>query len=137
MSDDKIDLVVAASEFERFADAMGLVFDVSGFNPEEKQDFEKARNMLIQNIVAGHLVIDSEGEAEYTPRRTSGAQAIHFYEATGAALKAMDRRGKSEDIGKFFATLGEITKQPPAVFSKLKMADLNVCMSVAILFLAQ
>ena len=134
--ENKIDTVVAESEFERFAEAMGLVFDVSGFNPDEKQDFETARKLIVQNICAGHVAINDEGEAVYTPRRVENAQPITFYEATGAALKAMDRRNKSEDIGKFYALLAEITKEPPAVFSKMKMTDLKVCMAIGVLFLA-
>ena len=68
-------------------------------------------------------------------RTDCDADAITFHEPTGTSLIAMDRKKKSEDIGKLYATMGDITKTHASVFSKMKMPDLKVCMAITTLFL--
>jgi hypothetical protein len=126
---------VAEQEFDRFVDAMDLDVDVADMDEDDKKGFTQQKDRVVAAIMAGALVINDQGEPVFTPQRTNDANAITFYEPTGASLMAMDRKKKTEDIGKLYAAMGDITKSHANTFSKMKMSDLKVCMAVATLFL--
>lgn len=126
---------VAEAEFLRFVDAMDLDVEPSDMDEDDLKGFNQQKNRIISAIQSGSLVVSDKGEPIYTPQRTNDAQAITFYEATGSALMAMDRKKKTEDIGKLYAAMGEITKTHANVFSKMKMSDLKICMAITTLFL--
>lgn len=130
----KIALEAAELEFNRFVELMDLDVDVSEMDEEDKSAFEKHRGNILAAIQEGALTINESGEPTYTPKR-SELDAITFHEPTGASLMAMDRKKKTEDIGKMYAAMGDMSKVHAGVFSKMKMADLRVCMSIATLFL--
>ena len=126
---------VAEQDFNRFADSMDLDIDPVGMDAEDKKGFEQQKDRIIAAIQSGSLVINDSGEPVFTPQRTKGADAITFYEPTGASLMAMDRKKKTEDIGKLYASMGEMTRTHASTFSKMKMPDLKVCMAITTLFL--
>jgi hypothetical protein len=126
---------VAEAEFLRFVDAMDLDVEPADMDEDDLKGFNQQKNRIISAIQSGSLVVSDKGEPIYTPQRTNDAQAITFYEATGSALMAMDRKKKTEDIGKLYAAMGEITKTHANVFSKMKMSDLKICMAITTLFL--
>lgn len=128
---------VALSEFERFADMMGLDVDPEGMNEEEKANFKKLKNKIIIAIQKNALVINENGEAVYTPQRTQGVNPLTFHELNGAYLQAQDRRKQGEDVAKMFVIMEQLTKSAPGTFAKMKAIDLSVCMAVANLFLAE
>lgn len=126
---------VALVEFDRFADCMDLDVDTSKLDVEDKVAFEDQKGRIVKAIMCGSLTINGSGEPEFTPQRSKDAKPIKFPEPTGSALMAMDKRKKNEDMAKFFATMGDMTGEHPSTFAKMKMADLKVCMAIAILFL--
>lgn len=132
---DKIVKEVAEQEFTRFVEAMDLDVNPVDMDAEDKKGFEQQKDRIISAIQSGALVINDDGEPVFTPQRTKGADAITFHEPTGASLMAMDRKKKTEDIGKLYASMGEITKTHASTFSKMKMPDLKVCMAITTLFL--
>ena len=132
---DKIALEVAESEFTRFVDLMDLDVELSDMDEDDRKGFKQQKDRMISAIRSGSLVINDSGEPIFTPQRTSDCNSITFYEPTGASLMAMDRKKKTEDIGKLYATMGDMTKTNANIFSKMKMADLKVCMAIATLFL--
>lgn len=132
---DKIAKEVADQEFNRFVESMDLDVDPADMDAEDKKGFDQQRDRVIAAIQSGALVINDSGEPVFTPQRTKDADVITFHEPTGASLMAMDRKKKTEDIGKLYAAMGEITKTHASTFSKMKMADLKVCMAITTLFL--
>lgn len=126
---------VAIQEFERFVELMDLDVDTSTMSAEDKEGFEQQKARIVKAIMRGSLVVNDNGEPIFTPQRTKDAEAITFYEPTGAALMAMDRKKKSEDIGKFYAAMGDISKTHASTFSRMKAPDLKVCMAITTLFL--
>jgi len=126
---------VAEAEFLRFVDAMDLDVEPADMDEDDKKGFDQQKRKIILAIQNGSLIVSDKGEPIYTPQRTNDAEPITFYEATGSALMAMDRKKKTEDIGKLYAAMGEITKTHANVFSKMKMADLRICMAITTLFL--
>tara|TARA_R110000744_G_scaffold333450_1_gene438839 strand:+ start:108 stop:515 length:408 start_codon:yes stop_codon:yes gene_type:complete len=132
---DKIAKEVAEQEFTRFAESMDLDINPAGMDAEDKKGFDQQKDRIISAIQSGSLVINDSGEPVFTPQRTKDADAITFHEPTGASLMAMDRKKKTEDIGKLYASMGEITRTHASTFSKMKMPDLKVCMAITTLFL--
>lgn len=131
----KIAKEVAEQEFERFADAMDLDVDTSTMDDDDRKGFEQQKGRIVSAICSGSLVINDNGEPVFTPQRSKDAGPITFQEPDGAALMAMDRKKKSEDIGKLYATMGAMTGTNAKTFSGMKMADLKVCMAITTLFL--
>jgi hypothetical protein len=127
---------VAEQEFIRFVDAMDIDVDPEGMDEEDRKGFVQQKTKIVSAIKSGALVINDNGEPVYTPVRTNDATPITFFEPTGASLMAMDRKKKTEDIGKFYAAMGDITKTSAGVFSKMRMSDLKICMAITTLFLA-
>jgi len=132
---DKVAKEVAEEEFNRFVECMDLDVDPAGMDEDDRKGFVQQKDRVIAAIQSGALVISDKGEPTYTPQRTNDAEPITFYEPTGASLMAMDRKKKTEDIGKLYAAMGDMTKTHANVFSKMKMADLKVCMAITTLFL--
>ena len=132
---DKIAKEVAEQEFNRFVESMDLDVDPADMDEDDRKGFTQQKDRVIAAIQSGALVIKDSGEPVFTPHRTNDADAITFHEPTGASLMAMDRKKKTEDIGKLYAAMGDITKTHANVFSKMKMADLKVCMAITTLFL--
>lgn len=130
-----VDKETAGVEFERFVRAMNLDANPAAMNAEDKEGFEENRDRFIGAVMLGSLVVNDSGEPIYTPQRVNDANAITFHEPTGASLMAMDRKKAGHDIGKMFATMGDITKTSAGLFSKMFMSDLKVCMSITTLFL--
>lgn len=126
---------VAEEEFNRFVDLMDLDVDPVDMDEDDRKGFTQQKDRILSAIQSGALVVKDTGEPVFTPQRTNDADTITFYEPTGASLMAMDRKKKTEDIGKLYAAMGDITKTHSNVFSKMKMADLKVCMAVTTLFL--
>lgn len=132
---DKVAKEVAEEEFNRFVECMDLDVDPADMDEDDRKGFVHQKDRVIAAIQSGALVINDKGEPTYTPQRTNDAEPITFYEPTGTSLMAMDRKKKTEDIGKLYAAMGDMTKTHANVFSKMKMADLKVCMAITTLFL--
>lgn len=133
---NKLAKEVAEAEFQRFADTMALDVDVSEMDEDDRKGFQQQKAIIISALMSGALVINEEGEPTFTPQRTKDAAPVTFTEPTGASLMAMDRKKKSEDIGKLYATMADMSGTHSSTFSRMKMADLKVCMAVTTIFLA-
>lgn len=136
MSDFIVDAETAEAEFGRFLDCMDISSDTSTMDDESREGFLSQKRTIINAIQRGHLIINDDGEPVYTPR-TVDCGPITFAEPSGAAYMAMDRKKKGEDIGKMFAMMADITKQPAKTFANMKQRDLKVCQALVVLFLAQ
>jgi hypothetical protein len=132
----KIDKVVAQAEFERFLDENDIDHDQSTFSPEELSEWERMRNSLLRRICDGSLVLDEKGIFTFTPKHSDDTTPIVFHRPKGSALIAMDRKKKGEDVGKMYATMGEMCHVDAKRFSLMDGGDVKVCMSIATLFLA-
>lgn len=131
----KVDPTTAENEFNRFCEAMGLDFEPESFDEETAEEFDGHKKRIIKAIQSGAAVVDENGAISYTPQRSDYSNPIIFSEPTGASLMAMDRMKKSEDMKRLCAGIGDMTGTPVAVFSKLVVKDLKVCVSIATLFL--
>ena len=129
MSNAIINIEVAESEFDRWADAMDLDLDTSGMDSEDRTAFDKQRNRIIRAVTSGALIFNESGEAVYTPQnaRSKHTDPITFHERTGASLMAMDGKKKGYDVAKTFAVMADMCKVHPSVFAGLVGSDGKVC----------
>lgn len=134
MNDMKVSIELAAQDFDRFIEAMDIEANLADMDEDDKSGFNQQKARVMQSITSGTVVIDDEGQPVFTPKR-SGGDPITFYEPTGASLMAMDRKKKAEDVGKLYATMADMTKQPAKRFANMKYADLKVCIAITTLFL--
>jgi len=120
---------VAEQEFNRFAEEMDLDLDTSAMDAEDLTAFNKQKNRIVRAIERGHLVINENGEAVYTPtnNRSKHADPITFHERTGASLMAMDGKKKGHDVAKTYAVMADMCKVHPNVFAGLVGTDVKVC----------
>jgi len=132
---DKVAKEVAEAEFDRFVESMDLDVDPSDMSEEDKQGFQQQKDRVVRAIQSGALTVNDKGEPVYTPKRTKDAEPLTFHEPTGASLMAMDRKKKSEDIGKLYAAMADMTRTHSSTFSRMQMGDLKVCMAITTLFL--
>lgn len=133
---NKVAKEVAEQEFQRFIDMNCILWDRPGMKEEDLEAREEQKAYLVGALVAGSLVINEAGEPVYAPQRSGDGDALTFHEPTGASMQAMDRKKKTEDVGKLFATMADMTHTDAKVFSTMKMPDLKVCMAITTLFLA-
>lgn len=129
----KVDRETAELEFERFVEAMDLDLDPAEMDEEDRKGLDIQKGKILSAIMAGSLVINEDGEPVFTPA-VEGDQ-IKFPEPTGAAFMAMDRKKKTEDMGKLFAMMAAITGTHASTFAKMKNRDLKVCIAITTLFM--
>lgn len=132
---DKVAKDVAEAEFERFVETMDLDIDPATMDEDDKKGLDQQRNRIIRAIQTGALYVNDNGEPVFTAQRTKDGEPLTFHEPTGASLMAMDRKKKTEDVGKMYAVMADITKTHASTFAKMKMSDLKVCQAVTALFL--
>lgn len=135
MTDEKVSKEVAEADFCRFADEMDIDTDVNEMNEETKEGFEQQKSQIVRAIQRGTLVVNENAEPVFTPSRSVNPNPITFTMPTGAALMAMDRKKKSEDMGKMYAAMAEICGVPVKTFAMMAMPDLKVCLAITSLFL--
>lgn len=126
---------VAEAEFGRFAEAMDLDFDIKRMDADDLKGFQEQKHRIVRAIMRGILVVDPKGQFVYTPQTGADRSPITFYEPTGASMMAMDRKKKGEDVGKMYASMGDMTRVSPDRFAKMLARDLKVCQAIAVLFL--
>ena len=129
----KVDRETAEREFDRFVEAMDLDGDSSEWDEDDRKGYDLQKGKVISAIMSGSLVVNEDGEPVFNP--TVDGDALTFSEPTGAALMAMDRKKKAEDMGKLFAMMAAITGVHPGTFAKMKNRDLKVCMAITTLFM--
>jgi hypothetical protein len=136
MSTPKVAREVAEAEFQRWADTMRLSrkLDPARMNDTDKASLQVVKEDILGAIEDGLLVVNGDGLFEFTP---PGGDTLTFYKPTGASVMAMDQAKAGEPTRKLTKFLADMTHSSAAVFSKLEMVDLQVCDSIAQLFLAK
>lgn len=120
---------VALVEFDRFIEEMDIDADTSTMDAEDTTQFNKQKNRIIRAIENGHLVINEDGEAIYTPhhRNSKHKEPITFHERTGASLMAMDSQKQSKMVARTYAVMADMCKVPASTFAGLAGSDIKVC----------
>lgn len=127
--ENKVGVEVAEQEFDRWVEAMDLDLDTAAMDAEDLTAFNKQKRRLIKAMRRGSLVINENGEAEFTPQNenTRNKDTLTFHERTGASLMAMDGKKKGHDAAKTYAIMADICKTHPSTFAGMVGEDVKVC----------
>jgi hypothetical protein len=129
-SEPKAAQEVADAEFNRFTEEMDLDVEVDLMDAEDLTAFLKQKRRFIAAIMDGSLVINDNGEAVYTPRKSGDIEPLTFHERTGASTMAMDGKKKGHDVAKTYAVMADLTKTHSSTFAKMKGIDIKVCEAI-------
>ena len=131
---------VIEAEFNRWAEGMDLDLDISKMDDEDKKSLSQAKDKVFRSMGRGHLIVTEVGDMEFQPQGTGRAgddpgKAIMFREPRGASYMAGDKKKKGHDVAKMYATMGDMTGQPPVRFARMAERDLKICLAIVMLFL--
>jgi len=132
--DEVVSREVAEQEFDRFCEAMALEFDPKKMDDEDRQGLATHRDRFVTACMRGRLSVNDAGEAVLTC--SADGSDVTFSEPSGEAMLELDRAKKGHAIQGLFLYMAKVTGRPPKFFSDMKKRDLDVCMSIANLFLA-
>jgi hypothetical protein len=135
---NSVDAATAELEFERFVECMDLDVNEKTMTDEDRVDFQSLKDLFVKNVKSGKITVNDDGEPTVHFQKTENlsVERVTFFEPDGAAFLALDKGKKNADNAKQFMMMGEITKQDPSLFSKMKNRDLKVCKVIMTLFLA-
>lgn len=123
-----IDSETAEHFFQEYAEAMDIDIDYE-MSLEELEAFNDIKRKMVRAIKRGHLTFnDDYSEATYHPnnKRTKIKEPIVFHERTGATLKVMDTKKKSQEMAKLIAVICQMTGASGQQISGLAGEDIKV-----------
>lgn len=126
---------MAEEELARFLEAMDLDRKVAEkLDEEDAKSLESVRTDILRAIEDGSLIIDDNGVATYTPRRSTDRSPLVFDEPEASCLQAADKRRDGHNTAKTIAILAAWTGQNGDRFSRMKSSDYRLCTSMLALF---
>lgn len=127
---------VALDEFNRFCDSMDIDNNTDAMTEEDAKSFEEPKGVIIRAIMEGSLLINDDGEPEYTPKNSPKVGNLTFREPNGADYMAMDRKKEGQNIAKMWTLAESVTKSSPGTIANLRNRDLKVVRAIMQLFMA-
>lgn len=127
---------VALDEFNRFCESMDIDNNTEAMTEEDAKSFEEPKGVIIRAIMEGSLLINDDGEPEYTPKNSPKVGNLTFREPNGADYMAMDRKKEGQNIAKMWTLAESVTKSAPGTIANLRNRDLKVVRAIMQLFMA-
>lgn len=136
----KISKEVANKDFENWADALGIEYDMDGMNSEEKADFERIKAPIIKAIVDGRCVVDGNS-LEYTIKTCVAAEGlagrnVKIGAPSGAIYSGMDGYKETQNVHRLNGAMSAMTGLDVGIFPKLDLRDYSFFKAVVQLFLS-
>lgn len=126
---------MAEVEFNRMGELNFLDFDVSEMKPEEVEQFNNLKRVIVNAIIKGWLIITDEGTPVYTPVNSTDSSPLTFHKPQGKEFMEADRKKTNELVARTYAAMGAWTKQPATRFVNMaENPDLKVCKALFQLF---
>lgn len=135
----KIVWEVAENDFKNWCEDQDIDDDVKTMDEDDQKGFENSKRRIIRAVIAGHLIFNDDGLAEYTPHRekSSFKDTLTFHEYTGGDLSAgLDGNKKNQNVKATYKTMAKVCKCRSIVFDKMAGPDLKVCQSIFMLLTA-
>lgn len=138
--ENKISKEVANTDFENWADALGIDYDTSSMTDEDKSGFEKLKAPIIKAITDGRCVIDGN-KIEYTIKTCAKSEGLIGKVVTidppsGGIYTGMDGFKETQIIHRLNGAMSAMTALDIGVFNKLDIRDYSFFRAVLQLFLA-
>ena len=136
----KISKETANRDFESWADALGIEYDMDGMNAEEKADFERIKAPIIKAIVDGRCVVDGNS-LEYTIKTCVAAEGlagrnVKIGAPSGAIYSGMDGYKETQNVRRLNGAMSAMTGLDVGIFPKLDLRDYSFFKAVVQLFLS-
>lgn len=136
----KISKETANRDFESWADALGIEYDMDGMNSEEKADFERIKALIIKAIVDGRCVVDGNS-LEYTIKTCVAAEGlagrnVKIGAPSGAIYSGMDGYKETQNVHRLNGAMSAMTGLDVGIFPKLDLRDYSFFKAVVQLFLS-
>ena len=136
----KISKETANRDFESWADALGIEYDMDGMNAEDKTDFERIKAPIIKAIVDGRCVVDGNS-LEYTIKTCVAAEAlagrnVKIGAPSGAIYSGMDGYKETQNVHRLNGAMSAMTGLDVGIFPKLDLRDYSFFKAVVQLFLS-
>ena len=136
----KISKETANRDFESWADALGIEYDMDGMNTEEKSDFERLKAPIIKAIVDGRCVVDGNS-IEYTIKNCAAAEGlvgrnVKIGAPSGAIYSGMDGYKETQNVRRLNGAMSAMTGLDVGIFPKLDLRDYSFFKAVVQLFLS-
>lgn len=136
----KISKETANRDFESWADALGIEYDMDGMNAEEKADFERIKAPIIKAIVDGRCVVDGNS-LEYTIKTCVAAEGlagrnVKIGAPSGAIYSGMDGYKETQNVHRLNGAMSAMTGLDVGIFPKLDLRDYSFFKAVVQLFLS-
>lgn len=131
MSEEKITKEMAEAEFERFKKAMRLRLDREGMDENEAKDVKEDIAVLVEEIMAGRLAINDEGQAVVYPE---GKDPLTFRKPTGRDVAVIDKKKEAHKVGQQYAIIGALCDTAPSFIQQLAWDDIDICARIIGLF---
>lgn len=136
----KISKETANRDFESWADALGIEYDMDGMNSEEKADFERIKAPIIKAIVDGRCVVDGNS-LEYTIKTCVAAEGlagrnVKIGAPSGAIYSGMDGYKETQNVHRLNGAMSAMTGLDVGIFPKLDLRDYSFFKAVVQLFLS-
>lgn len=126
-----VDVEFAEKEFYRFLELMEIEADEEKLTDEQLNAFVENRQIFVNEIAKGNLIINDNGNPIYSVPKTD--KKITFYTGTGQVLIEMGR--KSDEASKMYAAMASLSREHPSVFVNMNLKNVKVCMAIAAFFL--
>lgn len=131
---DKIAVDVCEKQFEALCLKRRIETDVKHMGKIEAVLFESRKRTVLRAMARGELVINNDGNPQFTPPTEPGATPlppIIFYKPTGATLMAQDGFPQNHDVARAAAVATELTKSAPGALSKLESVDFELVCEIS------
>lgn len=128
---------LALAEVKRWAEANDIEITAEGEDGAQKLD--AAVPKLVRAVQQGRLVVNDNGDFEYTVSASSPAgfagEVLKFAEPTGAAYLTMDKFKGEQSFHKLMGVASAMTGKDVSWFSRLGNHDFKVVMYIAGFFI--
>lgn len=122
MIDNKVDKATADDDFKRFTDAARIKMDRNR-NTNDQKDLEGDRQRFIEEIMAGHIVVDDAGLVTVMTDNEHLPEVKFPRRVNARALAAADRRKPNEKWGQTIQQLSAVTGKSPGLIDGLDTCD--------------
>ncbi|MDD2778241.1 MAG: hypothetical protein PHS93_07965 [Candidatus Omnitrophica bacterium] len=130
---------VAEESFDQFCDDWEIDTDSDGMNQDDKDGFRAEKAKIVNAIMKGRLIYNSNNTFSYTvsnkSEKTKG-QVITLKRPNGRTLRQADRAKEGKNVEKSYNVLASMMGDDISLIDGLDMIDLKPLLSISSLFLA-
>lgn len=131
-----VDRETAKKDFTRWLRVNRLRIARPNMDKNDRSDYMETKEVIIQEIMEGRIVIDTRGHLVFTPGDWNHDPLV-FYRLKAGDMHVIDKKREHEDMAKGVGALAAITKTSEPIINDLDANDFILASGVMSLFLAR